>query len=251
MAGAVLRGDLPQRVVITGAPGLPDVAPELARGPVKIVLADHRLPALEELVAAFRAARAAGRCVAVHCVTRQALVLALAAWGEIGARPGDRIEHGAVVPVELIEAIAELGLTVVTQPSFVAERGDDYLREVDVEDRGDLWRCATLRAGGVAVAGGTDAPFGHPDPWRAVAAATTRRTRRGEVLGPRERLPADDALALFLTPLHSPAGPVRRVTAGVDADLCLLDRPLSAALREPSAGAVRVVIRAGAIIHGG
>ena len=132
LAAAVARGELPQRVVLTGSARLDGTAaPELERGPVKVIIADHHLPSLDELVDSYASARAGDRCLAVHCVTRTALVLALAAWEVVGTRPGDRIEHGAVIPLELAARIAELELTVVTQPGFVAERGDDYLRDVE------------------------------------------------------------------------------------------------------------------------
>jgi predicted amidohydrolase YtcJ len=250
LAAAVARGELSLRVVVTGAADLnADVAPELERGPVKLIIADHGLPSLDRLVRSYREARDLGRCIAVHCVTRAAVVLALAAWDDVGARPGDRIEHGAVIPLELSPRIAELGLTVVTQPVFVATRGDDYLREVEPDDRPDLWRCATLRSAGVPVGGSTDAPFGDPDPWLGMAAAMDRRTIGGTVLGPAERLPATAALGLFLAPLGRPGGPPRRVAVGEPADLCLLDRPAAEVLREPSSEYVRLVLRAGAVIH--
>lgn len=169
----------------------------------------------------------------MHCVTRIGLVLALAAWDEVGVVDGDRIEHGAVIPVELIPALHERGLIVVTQRSFVSERGDAYLDDVDADDVTGLWRCASLLERGVAVAGSTDAPFGHPDPWRAVAAATERTTPSGRLLGGDERLDADRALRLFL----GTAGDLRRertVERGAPADLVLLDRPLVEALRVPS-----------------
>jgi predicted amidohydrolase YtcJ len=251
LAAAVANGTLPQRVVVTGAPALAtEVAPELERGPVKLVIADHALPALDALVAGYRAARRRRRAVAVHCVTREALVLALAAWDEVGAHLGDRIEHGAVIPLDLIPRIVDLGLTVVTQPAFVADRGDDYRRDVDPADQPDLWRCASLQRAAVPVAAGTDAPFGPADPWRAVAAAMDRRTASGAVLGDGERLTGGAALTLFLGPLDSPRGPARRVGPGLPADLCLLDRPLAAALGHPSSDAVRLVMVAGKVIHG-
>src|SRR5207302_3851661 len=172
----------------------------------------------------------AGRSVAVHCVTRVALVLALAAWETAGVAPGDRVEHGAVVPPDLALRLAELGLTVVTQPGFVRARGDSYLVEVAAEDRPWLYPCASLLAAGVAVGGSTDAPFGDPDPWRSIAAAVDRRTAAGAVLGEGERLTPERALALFLSPLDDSGGPPRRVAPGAAADLCLLDRPLAQAL---------------------
>ena len=183
--------------------------------------------------------------MAVHCVTRVALLLALAAWDETGAREGDRIEHGAVVHPEEAGRIAGHGLTVVTQPIFVAERGDDYLAGVEPDDRPYLWPCAGLMAAGIAVGGSTDAPFGPADPWRAIAAAVERRTAAGEILGADERVTARRALDLFLGAPDAPGGPARRVVAGAPADLCLLSVPLDEALCHPSAGLVAATIRAG------
>jgi len=206
---------------------------ELGPAPVKIIVTDHELPALADLVERFRLAHGAGRPVAVHCVTRVALVLALAAWDEAGSRAGDRIEHGSVVPLELTPAIADHGLTVVTQPTFVAERGDDYLIDVDAVDQADLYRCRSLQDATIAVAGSTDAPFGHPDPWRAIVAAIERRTPSGSVLGPDEALAGPAALDLFLGAPDAPGGPPRRLAVGAPADLVLLDRPLDDVLAEP------------------
>ena len=113
-------------------------------------------------------------------------------------------------------------LTVVTQPGFVAERGDDYLRDVDADDLPHLYPCRSLLDDGIPVAGSTDAPYTGADPWRAVAAATTRRTAEGHVVGPGEAVPARRALGLFLGDPHDPGGPARRVAPGEPADLCLL-----------------------------
>ena len=136
---AVRSGSLPQHVAVTGAATMStdalDLVDGITLGPAKVMLADHQLPSLDDVVGAMRTAHERGRRVAVHCVTRAALALALAAWDDAGVRPGDRIEHGAVVPDEMAAHVAALGLTVVTQPGFVAERGDDYLADVDEDDR--------------------------------------------------------------------------------------------------------------------
>jgi predicted amidohydrolase YtcJ len=181
-------------------------------------------------------------------VTRVALVLALAAWDEIGPRPGDRVEHGGVVPPELAERLAALGLVVVTQPAFVRDRGDRYLREVDPDDVAHLYPCGRLLAAGVGVGGSTDAPFGDPDPWRAIATAIDRRTAAGHVLGPYDRVPPRRALDLFLGALDDPAGPPRRPAAGAPADLCLLAVSVAEALAAPSADHVRATIASGRLL---
>lgn len=247
LADARAAGELPQRVVVTGGPALAEqVPPEgLGRGPVKVVVTDHDLPSVDDLAAALARAHAAGRPAAVHCVTRVALVLALAAWEAAGAMAGDRIEHASVLPVELVPAVAALGLTVVTQPGFVRARGDAYLAEVDADDVPHLYRCGSLPAAGIPVGGSTDAPFGPDDPWLAIAAAVDRRTDGGQVLGGDEAMPAAGALALFLTAPDDPGGTLRRVTPGAPADLCLLDRPLAAALADPSSDHVRATWIAG------
>jgi predicted amidohydrolase YtcJ len=248
LAAAVTSGALPQHVVITGAPGLdPSASPVLRRGPAKVVLADHALPTLDEVLAAIATARRARRTVAVHCVTRDALALALAAFGDAGAWPGDRIEHGAVVPPDMAASLASHGLTVVTQPNFIRERGDQYIADVEADDLAHLYPCLSLIDAGVAVGGGTDAPFGHADPWRAIAAAVDRATETGRVLGPHERISAGRALALFLTPPEAPGGAPRRIEPGACADVCLLAAPLADVLAAPSSDAVVLTVRAGVV----
>jgi predicted amidohydrolase YtcJ len=242
---AAAAADLAVHVTVTGSHVLPAGAQrELPRGPVKVVVDDHELASIEAIVEQFRVARTRGRPVAVHCVTRVALVLALAAWHDVGAVDGDRIEHGAVIPVELVGEIRDLGLLVVTQPNFVRARGDQYLADVDPDDRAHLWRCGSLLEAGIEVAFGSDAPYGDPDPWALLASAVDRRTRNGIVLGPGERIGAGDALDRMLGEASDPAS-TRRVEAGAAADLCLLDRPLSDQLAAPTTAAVRATLIAG------
>jgi predicted amidohydrolase YtcJ len=245
---AMARGKLPPRVRLLGAPlgaVLPGDRgrPGPACGPYKIVLADSGLPRYDELAGRISAAHAAGRPVAVHCVTREALVLLLAALGDARPLPGDRIEHAALVPPELVPELARLGVRVVTQPGFLPHRGDDFLRDLPAADRPDLYRCATLRRAGVPVALSSDAPYGPLDPWAVIAAAVARRTASGRVAGPAERLTFGQALDAYLAPPGDPGGPPRRVRPGMPADLVLLHTPLAAAPSRPAP--VRAVFLAG------
>lgn len=252
LADARRRRLLPQRVVAMGGPPLADTAfpPELGRGPVKVIVADQSLPSTAELVAAFRSARRAGRNVAVHCVTRVALVLALTAWEDVGPQPGDRIEHGSVIPVELLATLRHLGITVVTQPAFIHARGDRYLSDVDDDDVDHLYRCGSLLRSGIGVGGSTDAPFGPDDPWLAMATMVWRRTGKGAELTPDEAVHPAVALARFQSPPHDPGGPPRVIAPGVPADLFLADRPLRDVLADPGAVGVEVTWVGGEIVHG-
>ena len=247
IATAVRSGALPVTVWVTGGPELSETAPPrpLRQGPVKILITDHAFPSLDQVSEGFVRAHRAGRAVAVHCVSRAGLLLALAAWDSVGGVPGDRVEHASVVPPEAVASLRELALTVVTQPAFLAARGDAYLAEVEPADRPDLYRCASLQEGGVAVGGSTDAPFGPDDPWVAIRSAIERRAASGAPVGSDRGLEPAAALDLFLGPPEHPGGPRRRVTPGATADLCLLDVPLRTALLEPHCTHVATTIVGG------
>lgn len=242
------RGAVRQRLTVMSPPGTPH-DPRLGRGPTKIVLDDVTLPTAEALSERIAGAHADGRPVAIHCVTLDQLSVALAAWEVAGAGEQDRIEHAAVVAPVLVPAIAALGVTVVTQPGFVVERGDDYLQEVAGAERDWLYPCASLIAAGVPVAGSTDAPHTDPDPWPAIAAAMHRRTRRGAVLGTGERLAAAAALRLFLGGPRRP-GHARRIATGQPGDLVVLKAPLDVVLAAPSREAVSAVVMDGGVVTG-
>lgn len=236
LSDAVTRGALTQRVVATGGPALAWTdLPGVQRGPVKVLLPDHEDPSFDRMVAAVRTARNQGRAVAVHAVTAATAAMAIAAIDEVGPMDGDRIEHGAVLSVGLAAALADRGIAVVTNPGFVHTRGDQYLTDVEPDERPDLWRCQTLVDAGVALGAGTDAPFGDSNPWKAIAAGADRHTISGRVLGAEEAVSAYRALALFLGAPSRPGGTARRVEPGAPADLCVLAAPLAVELREPAA----------------
>lgn len=251
LAGACTTGAVPQRVMVTGGHELAGLTPPepLERGPVKILVEDHDLPDPDRLAAWFGSAHRAGRPVAVHCVTRVALVLALVAWDQAGAVAGDRIEHGSVVPVELMGRLSQLGVQVVTQPAFIHAHGDRYLRTVDAEDQPHLYRCASLLEAGIGVGGSSDAPFGPEDPWLAIRTAVDRRTRDGEVLGADEAVAPRTALGAYLSDPRAPGGPPRTVQVGGVADLCLLGAPLGVALAELTSEQVAATWIGGEQVH--
>ena len=174
-------------------------------GAGKRILHDDGLD-LDELTSWIAGRHDGGTPVAVHCVTAAQLVVTIAALRAAGALAGDRIEHAAVAPDDCLTDLAELGLTVVTQPNFVAERGDQYLVDVPAVELPQLWRLRSLLESRVRVALSTDSPFGGGDPWAAMRAAVRRETPAGAVLGPSERVSAATALNLFFGAAEEPPG---------------------------------------------
>lgn len=248
--GQLVAGHLRQSCHLAGSLSLrpTDARGALSLGPAKLHLHEALLPDWDEAVAFVTQAHAQHRCVAVHCTTETELVFALAAIEAAGPLRGDRIEHAGIAPDHLVEEIARLGLWVVSQPHFIAERGDQYAEDVDECDLPGLYRLRAFVDAGVPLAGGSDAPFGAADPWAAMAAAVSRTTRGGLTLGAGEALSAEQALALFL------ADPVdltrqRLIDVGTVADLCLLDWPWEQARLRLAADDVRLTIAGGVIIH--
>ena len=246
MEAATRRGQLHQSVLMLGG-----TLPERTRGPVttgalKLVLEDHRLPALDSLVESIRSAGRRG--AALHVVTRESLVLAATALSIAGGGP-HRIEHASVAPPEVIDLLRPLPVTVVTQPGFIAEHGDRYRRDVDRADQDWLYRLRAWDVAGIPLAGSTDAPFGHPDPWTAMSAAVSRRTALGHHIGADEQLTPERALDLFLGRPADPGGPVRSVLPGGPADLCLLVLPWKEARMELSSQLVRATVRDGRVSY--
>ena len=249
LVAAVDSGALRQHIRVMGRPTLPEPDhPGVEHGGVKLLLDERDLPDFEDLAAAIAAAHRSERGVAIHCVTRAELVLACAAFEAAGPRAGDRIEHASVAPPDALPALRECGLSVVTQPHFLNERGDAYLADVEPRDRPWLYRGRGFLEAGIPLGGGSDAPFGAADPWAAMRAAVERRSLGGAVLGARERLSPEEALALFTTRSEAPGGPTRRVEVGEIADLCLLDRPWSLARDDLAAARVVLTLRAGSVI---
>jgi len=238
-----------QRCLLAGRLELADAVPEeWLLGPAKLHLHEAALPDVDEAVAFAAAAHAQGRGVAVHCTTEVELVFALAVLAAAGVHPGDRIEHAGVASDELVAQVVAMGLAVVSQPHFIAERGAQYWQDVEPRHRRELYRLASFARAGVALAAGSDAPFGSDDPWASMRAAVDRTAGDGQVIGTGEALTPEAALALYL------ADPVdlrrqRRVEPGVPADLCLLDRPWAEARGRLRSGDVRACFIGGELVH--
>lgn len=245
-----------------GVTGVTDATPDLGAGditelqeqmwqtvrclaPGKRILHDDELD-LDALVRWIGHTHSVGVPVALHCVTAAQLVVGLEAFRAAGRHPLDRIEHAAVVPDETLADLVASGISVVTQPNFVAERGDQYLSEIPDAEHHELWRVASLRNAGVPVALSTDAPFGDADPWAAMRAAVHRRTPSGVVLGPGERVTATTALMLFTG--NRPGYP-GHVEAGAAGDLCILRTPPDETLAELDAAAVVATVIGGDVVY--
>lgn len=214
--------------------------------PGKKILHDGDLD-LDALTAWMAERHAADAPVAVHCVTAAQLVVTLSALRAAGTHPQDRIEHAAVVPDDSMADLAKLGVTVVTQPNFVDERGDQYLTDVPDAEQHELWRLDSLMQAGVKVALSTDMPFGEGNPWATMRAAVHRTTAGGAVLNPDECVSAREALTMFFGKSVDPTSP-RAIQPGQPGDLCVLAGGPQEVLDELDAQMVAATVVAGELV---
>jgi predicted amidohydrolase YtcJ len=217
----------------------------LRRGPVKIMLhelGDELAPGEAELARLVAGTHGAGRQVAIHAVGERAVAAAAdaieAALPRKGRRPRDghrhRIEHCGLLPAGLAPRLARLGVVVVSQPSFVYERGDRYLELVPAEQQRSLYAFRTLREAGVPLAAGSDAPMTAPEPLPSVAAAADRRTASGSAVAPEQAVGVEEALRWWTAGAAWSAfleGELGAIRAGLRADIVLL--PTEALSRPP------------------
>lgn len=143
----------------------------------------------------------AGWQMALHAIGDAAIDLAIEAFEKAQARmpradARHRIEHGGVIRDDQLERIARLGVTVVSQPSFIHDFGDRYADQLGPERTSWLYRGRSLLDAGIRLVGSTDRPL-PGDPLRAIQTLVERTSSTGQVLCPREQIGVQAALSAF------------------------------------------------------
>jgi len=157
----------------------------------------------DELTEMVRDFDARGFQVCIHAQGDRAIETVLDAYaatlaGGAGNPRRHRLEHGGAMYPPLADRAAALGMVVVSQPGFLSALGDGFAAAFG-DRRDQLYSFASWQRAGITVAGSSDAPVITPDPLIGIRDAILRRTSDGRLLGPAERLPARDALALYTT----------------------------------------------------
>lgn len=196
----------------------------------------------QDMRAAIVDGHAAGWQLAVHAIGDDAMDLAMDCLEEaITAAPHrtarHRIEHGGAIRPDQIERVARLGLTIVTQPSFIHDSAHDFA-DILGPDRADwLYRGRSLIDAGIRLVGSTDRPL-PGTPLRAIQAFVDRRNKTGRILAAHEAITVQEALEMFtvngawVSGLENQLG---RLKHGYLADLCVLAaNPLKVAVEEIS-----------------
>ena len=222
---------------------------KLREGEFKIILDDYHLPEFEGLVQSIKNAHRANRPVAIHCVSRVEVVYAIEAIAGAGVLVGDRLEHGTILPRDAMERVAELGLTVVPNPNFIFERGDQYALDAEPRDLEVMLPIRSFVDTNIGLLGGTDAPFGRADPWQAMQSAVDRLTSDGKTMSRVEGVSPEVALALFSE--QGSRGSIEDIypKLGDPANLCLLTQPWKVVQQNLARAVVQSTISKGELVH--
>ncbi len=218
-------------------------------------------PDFDSLVDVMRSAHRAGRQIAVHAVELEAVVMACEAFATLAPRSEiasmrHRIEHASECTPDIARSIAAAGLSVVTQPGFIHERGGRYIsawRNGGPELR-DLYAVKSLLGAGLRVAGSSDAPFGPVAPLAGIQTALTRISSSGKPVGPEQSVPVMEALRMYgpaaawMDFQEAEAGTIE---PGKRADFVLLDAD-PAAVPPTEIASIRVLatLIGGELVHG-
>jgi len=159
-------------------------------------------PSQEELNEAVATIHAAGEQAVIHAIEEpeiEAACDAIAFALNRLPRPDHRhrIEHCSVCPPHLMRRIADLGITVVTQPSFLHFSGDRYLETVAEEQRVHLYAIGSMFRQGLRVGFSSDFPVSNPNPLIGIQAAVSRTTETGNIVLPEEQVSVSDALMAY------------------------------------------------------
>ncbi|MDV3294061.1 MAG: amidohydrolase [Nitrososphaerales archaeon] len=176
----------------------------------------------EELTTLANDADSKGYQVIVHAIGDRAVEQTIAALAPLTGRGNPRrhrIEHASLLPKELRSKVKKHDIRVAVQPSFIVS--DTWARQRLGEDRTeDLYPLRSLMKDGILTSAGSDAPVETLNPLIGMWAAMVRAG-----YGAREVLDTQQAVAMYTTNGasngHDKA--VARVSAGITADLTLLD----------------------------
>ncbi|MDP9368918.1 MAG: amidohydrolase [Chloroflexota bacterium] len=149
-----------------------------------------------------------------------------------------RVHHAYFPTRETLRLMGEHRIPALVSAPFLANLGESFVASVGESRAAEAMPMRAYLDAGVPLAATSDAPITDFNPWVGLAAAVTRRTVAGRLLGPAETLTPVEALRAYTiggahaTGLEHLKGSIE---PGKAADLTVLDRdPLSVAPQELS-----------------
>jgi predicted amidohydrolase YtcJ len=163
-----------------------------------------------------------GYQIAIHAIGDRGIDMVLDAYEKALTeipRTGHRhrIEHCGICRPDTIDRIARLGVLPVSQPVFIIEYGDGFIRHLGLDRIQLTYPFRTFLERGIPLVFSSDCPVSAYNPLKSVQAAVTERTSSGQSYALEEAVTVAGAFATFE---EDAKGAIR---PGMLADFAILD----------------------------
>lgn len=153
----------------------------------------------EELDAYVKQAHDAGFQVATHAIGDRAIHMVMLAYERaLAANPRadhrHRIEHCGICRPELVARIKASNFIPVSQPIFITEYGDGFIRHLGRERTQLTYPFRTFLNAGIHLVLSSDCPVSAFEPLKSIQATVDERTGSGEPYAPQEALTVYEAI---------------------------------------------------------
>ncbi len=140
--------------------------------------------------------------IAVHAIGDRGIEMVLDAYQraiDVAPRLNHRIriEHCGILRPDLIARIAVMQVLIVTQPVFITEYGDSFIRHLGEERAALTYPFRSLLDANITTVFSSDCPVSAYEPLKSIEAAVTEVTGTGAPYAPQEALTVDEALHAY------------------------------------------------------
>jgi predicted amidohydrolase YtcJ len=147
-------------------------------------------------------AHTAGYQVAVHAIGDRGIDWVLDAYEKaLTAHPRadhrHRIEHCGICRPDILDRIQQLGVIPVSQPVFIIEYGDGFIRHLGMERIQLTYPFRSFLERGIRLVFSSDCPVSHYAPLKSIQAAVTERTGSGASYALEEAVTVEEALEMY------------------------------------------------------
>jgi len=163
------------------------------------ILAVESEEALHELI---RKGHEAGLQVCVHANGDRVIEMALNGFEKtLNELPRKnhrhRLEHCTVVNTEILRRIRKLQLLVTPFGSYIYHHGEKMIPYYGARRVEMMFAHRSFLDYGIGVSGSSDSPCGPYEPLLGIQSCVTRKSAAGEVLGAKQRITVEEAIALY------------------------------------------------------
>jgi predicted amidohydrolase YtcJ len=147
-------------------------------------------------------AHSAGFQIAVHAIGDRGIEIVLDAYQKAldqlpRADHRHRIEHCGILRPDLIDRIATMGALAVSQPVFITEYGDGFIRHLGLNRTQLTYPFRTLLDAGIKLVFSSDCPVASFEPLKSIEVSVTERTGSGQSYALEEAISVEEALELY------------------------------------------------------